>query len=91
MRCLNNQVPRPPALLVDIESGDVLDAPQEATVSRNWIESHPFVQQGSGKEFIFLFAGRDAERRATHRAAEDFVQYAIRGDVAGFVRLERVA
>lgn len=79
---------RGPLLLVDIEHGTVLDAPPTATVTRQWAESHPFVEIVDGTT---LLVGPDAAQAAGGAGGKDLVEYEVTHDSAGSLDLVRVA
>ncbi len=81
------------ALLVDIEEGILLQTPPSPTVSRRYIESHPFIFEfrspASGDNFIV--AGPDARKVAGGSGGTDYALYRIDSEAAGSLRLTREA
>lgn len=81
-------------LLVDIETGRVLRADDEITVTERYLHSHPFIYH-VGLDDTY-FAGPDAQRRARARAAGEgelnlnAVEYTAVTRVAGAVTLQKV-
>lgn len=59
-------------LLVDIEQGRVLEAPQRVEAGRQFLESHPFIARcfmpEEGRLVDLYFVGPDAHRRVAARS-----------------------
>lgn len=82
-------------LLVDDGAGVVLEAPGLASVSRRYVESHPFIEsvviRDPDREER-IYAGSDAKVAAAGRAnCSDYVEYVVEREVAGFLEIRRVA
>jgi hypothetical protein len=75
------------ALLIDLETGVVLQSPPNPTVSRRYIESHPFAEIIPG----FVLVGPDAAKVASGAGGQEYLVYRIADEVAGSFRLVREA
>lgn len=90
---MNTTPARDPILLVDLETGDILEAPATATVSRKYVESHPFMRLwqkfGGTSQPKFVVAGPHADRVANGHGGTDFILYAVERELAGFLVIRR--
>lgn len=79
------------ALLVDIETGTVLNAPPETTVSERWVDTHPFIERDmtgrTGDDFVI--AGPDAKLVAGGCGGVDYVLYHVVRSQIGTLYLVR--
>lgn len=72
-------------LLIDIGAGVILDAPPETTVSKRWVDTHPFIEHvpaailKRGEPLGFIVAGPDAKKVAAGSGGLDYVLYQIVG------------
>lgn len=79
-----------PKVLIDLETGRVLDGPPSAVTSRKYLESHPFVE--ISEDAGTLYAGPDALKAQRGETNDgDYVEYVITREVDGFLHLERIA
>lgn len=83
---MNTTPARDPILLVDLETGDILEAPATATVSRKYVESHPFMRLWQKK---FVVAGPHADRVANGHGGTDYILYTVERELAGFLVIRR--
>lgn len=75
------------ALLIDLETGTILQSPPEPSVSERYVDSHPFIERTR----THVIVGPDAQRVASGSGGEDYVLYEIVDQVAGSFRLRREA
>lgn len=74
-------------LLIDLESGTVLNAPPEVTVSTRYIDSHPFAHATS----THVVVGPDSEKVSQGAGGEDYILYEILRTEIGNYYLKRDA
>lgn len=80
---------RTPTLLIDIERGEILEAPPEAVVSWRYCDSHPFIETFRAGGEWFVLAGPDAAAVATGAGGRWYTQYRVDSEVDGFLHLTR--
>lgn len=74
-------------LLIDIESGTVLNAPPEVTVSQRYVDSHPFAFD-TGTHVV---VGPDSEQVSHGAGGQDYLLYEVLKREIGNVYLKRDA
>jgi hypothetical protein len=72
-------------LLVDFETGIVLQHPPEVTVSERYVNSHPFIRY-TGTHVV---VGPDADKVASGAGGQDYMLYEVLGKEIGSLYLRR--
>jgi len=87
----------PVGLLVDYETGRVLRADDQATITQRVLDSHPFIESCGGvDEPIVVFAGPDARRAVDARRRGEpttfhrVTEYEVHGELGGLLTLQKV-
>jgi hypothetical protein len=84
-------------LLIDSGAGVILEAPPLASISRRNVEHNPWIVSASfgvddSDRVEHIFAGPDAKSASLgHRSNDNFVEYTVLREVAGFLEISRVA
>jgi hypothetical protein len=80
-------------LLIDAGAGVILEAPPLASISRRNVDHNPFIfSTWASTDEEHIFAGPDAKAASLgHRAQDNFVEYVVLREAAGFLELSRVA
>lgn len=80
---------RTPTLLIDIEKGEILEAPPEVVVSERYCESHPFIEMTRLAGETFIIAGPDANQVAHGAGGRWYTQYRVDREVDGFLYAQK--
>lgn len=75
-------------LLVADESGTVIFSSDQVTVTQRYLDTHPFIHQGTDGRW---YVGPDSELRARGAAvAADYLTFEVVTSVAGSVTLQKI-